>query len=69
MSFGSGFPLVHAMVVVVVHAMMVVAVVEGFGGRVRISPLPPNAGTTGALGMPGEFPRRVRLPRKVFDFG
>ena len=34
MSFGSGFPLVYAMVVVVAHAMMVVAVVEGFGGRV-----------------------------------
>ena len=26
------------------------------------------AGTTGALGVPGEFPRKVRLPRKVFNF-
>ena len=56
-SFGSGFPLVCVMVVVVV-----VAVVEGLEGVFRIQPLPPNAGTTGALGMPGEF------PRKVFNF-
>ena len=52
------------MVVVVAHAMtVVVAVVEGLEGVFRIQPLPPNAGTTGALGMPGEF------PRKVFNFG
>ena len=63
MSFGSGFPLVCVMVVVVAHAMtVVVAVVEGLEGVFRIQPLPPNAGTTGALGMPGEF------PRKVFNF-
>ena len=50
-SFGSGFPLVCVMVVVVAHAMtVVVAVVEGLEGVFRIQPLPPNAGTTGARG-------------------
>ena len=56
MSFGSGFPLVHAMVVVVVHAMMVVAVVEGFGGRV---PYP----------APASKCRNDRSARKVFNIG